>query len=278
MSELTGLWIPLEYLRNARLSRNELVIISYLKYKSDKGVFKGNHVEISHALSLKKQRVSESILGLFQKGFLERTADQKYYILSEKYLDLESKKVTESVINTESVTVTESVTESYGKRDKKVTESVTPTYRKTFIKIDNNNSGEVLEDLEVLKQKETFKKSSKKVSLSEVEFMESEFADFEVFQQFIHEAHPDIDANYYYLKIKSWLDKNTAEKPKRKVWKNVINQFIQNDYKNGQVVTITKSKGHGKSTPNNFRQTNIFEQQATPEQLDDLVSQYFANR
>ena len=130
MSELTGLWIPLEYLRNARLSRNELVIISYLKYKSDKGVFKGNHVEISHALSLKKQRVSESILGLFQKGFLERTADQKYYILSEKYLDLESKKVTESVINTESVTVTESVTESYGKRDKKVTESVTKKSRK----------------------------------------------------------------------------------------------------------------------------------------------------
>ena len=136
----------------------------------------------------------------------------------------------------------------------------------------------VLENLEVLKQKETFKKSSKKVLLSEVEFMESEFADFEVFQQFIHEGHPDIDANYYYLKIKSWLDKNTAEKPKRKVWKNVINQFIQNDYKNGQVVTITKSKGHGKSTPNNFRQTNIFEQQTTPEQLDDLVSQYFANR
>ena len=278
MSELTGLWIPLEYLQNARLSRNELVIISYVKYKLQENVFRGSHGEISQALNLKKPRVSESISSLFSKGFLEYSESKNHYILSEKYVDLVGEKVTESVTVTESVIVTESVTKSYGKRNKKVTESVTPTYRKTFIKIDNNNSGEVLEDLEVLKQKETFKKSSKKVSLSEVEFMESEFADFEVFQQFIHEGHPDIDANYYYLKIKNWLDKDTGEKPKRKVWKSTINQFLQNDYKNGEIVT-TKSKTHGKPTNSNYpKQANIFEQQETPEQLDDIVSRYLAGR
>ena len=139
MSELTGLWIPSEYLRNARLSRNELVIISYLKYRLDKGFFRGNHAEISQALKLKSPRVSESISALFQKGFLERTEGQKYYILSKKYLDLEGKKVTESVTVIETAIVTESVTNSYGKRNKKVTESVTPTYRKIFIKIDSND-------------------------------------------------------------------------------------------------------------------------------------------
>ena len=97
MSEITGLWIPLEYLRNARLSRNELVIISYVKYRLEQGVFKGNQGEISQALNLKTQRVSESVISLFQKGFLEKSEDQRHYILSKKYLDLEGEKITESV-------------------------------------------------------------------------------------------------------------------------------------------------------------------------------------
>ena len=276
MSEITGLWIPLEYLRNSRLSRNELVIISYLRYRLEHGVFKGNHVEISQALSLKKQRVSESILGLFQKGFLERTLDQKHYILSEKYLELEGKKVTESVINTESVTVTESVTKSYGKRDKKVTESVTHTYIEKDNNKDNNDNVKKSQESSDFKKEKSAKVSAKKTSLPEVEFLESEFKDFKVFEEYIRQAHPEIDSNFYYHKISSWIDKNTGALAKRKIWKSTVQQFLENDYKKGELVTTKKS--HGKSTPNNVRQTNIFEQQTAAEQLDELVSQYFANR
>jgi len=278
MSEITGLWIPLEYLRNARLSRNELVIISYLKYRLEEGVFKGNHVEISHALSLKKQRVSESILGLLQKGFLERTEDQKYYIISKKYLDANVEKVTESVITTESVTVTESVTDSHGKRDRKVTESVTLSYIEKDNKNNNNNNVESFEESKVLKEKKASKVSVKKPSLPEVEFLDSEFKDFNVFEEYLKQAHPEIDTSFYYHKISSWLDKDTGEKPKRKIWKSTINQFLENDYKKGELVT-TKSKGNGKPTNSNYpKQANIFEQEATAKKLDDLVSRYLAKQ
>ncbi len=276
MPEITGLWIPLEYLRNARLSRNELVIISYLRYRLEQGAFKGNHVEIAKALSLKNSRVSESISALFQKGFLERTEDQKYYILSEKYLDLEGKKVTESVNITESVKITESVTKSYGKRNKKITESVTLSYIEKDNKKDNNDNVENSQENEDLKTKKSVKVSSKKTPIPEVEFLDSEFKDFQVFEEYIRQAHPEIDTNFYYHKISSWIDKNTGKLAKRKIWKSTVQQFLENDYKKGELVTTKKS--HGKSTPNNFRQTNIFEQPATAEQLDDLVSQYFANR
>ena len=62
------------------------------------------------------------------------------------------------------------------------------------------------------------------------------------------------------------------------IWKSVVQRFLENDYKSGELVT-TKSKGHAKPTNSNYpKQTNLFEQQATPEQLDDLVSRYFAER
>ena len=226
MSELTGLWIPSEYLRNARLSRNELVIISYLKYRLDKGFFRGNHAEISQALKLKSPRVSESISALFQKGFLERTEGQKYYILSKKYLDLEGKKVTESVIIKEAATVAESVTLSYIEKD---------------IKKDNNDDVENSQENENLKLKKSAKVFVKKISLPKVEFLDSEFKDFNVFEEHIRQAHPEIDTNFYYHKISTWIDKNTGTLAKRKIWKNTVQQFLENDYKKGELVTKKKS-------------------------------------
>lgn len=276
MSALTGLWIPLEYLRNAWLSRNELVIISYVKYRLDQGVFKGSHVEISAALKLKNSRVSESISALFQKGFLERTTDPKHYILSEKYLNLAAEKVTGTVNISGSVKFTESVTKSYGKRTKTITESVYPSYIEKVNKIDNDNNVEIFLQNGDLKKEKSAKVSSKKSALPELEFLQSEFSDFGVFQDYIRQAHPEIDASFYYHKISAWIDKNTGELAKRKIWKSTVQQFLENDYKKGELVT-TKAKGYGKPTNSNYSQpTNRFEQAANAEELDDLISQYFA--
>lgn len=276
MSEITGLWIPLEYLHNGRLSRNEILIISYIKYRAEYGIFKGGNNEISEALKIHKVRVSESISGLFTKGFLERSEDQKHYKTSKKYLDLEKEKVTENVI------VTESVTNSYGKRNYPVTESVTHTYiEKDINNKENNNNVEAVEN-EAKPVEEKTKKSSKvsvkKTSLPEVEFLESEFKDFAVFEDYIKQAHPEIDTGFYYHKISSWIDKNTGRLAKRKIWKSTVQQFLENDYKRGELVT-TKSKGHGKPTNSNYpKPTSLFEQPANAEQLDDLISQYFAQQ
>ena len=281
MTEIIGLWIPLEYLHNGRLSRNEILVISYIKYRAEYGIYKGGNTEIAEALKIHKVRVSESISGLFSKGFLERY-EEKYYKTSKKYLDFGKEKVTETVTPKEIEKVTETVTKSYGNRNSKVTETVTLSYiEKDINNKENNNSDDSVEnEVKLLKKTEKIasKVSVKKTSLPEIEFLDSEFGDFEVFEKYIHQEHPDIDANYYYLKIKNWLDKDTGEKPKRKVWKSTINQFLQNDYKNGEIVT-TKSKTHGKPTNSNYpKQANIFEQQETPEQLDDIVSRYLAGR
>ena len=229
MTQLTGLWIPLEYLRNPRLSRNELVIISYVKYRLQENVFTGNHTEISQALQLKKPRVSESISALFLKGFLDKTEDQKHYIISERYLTIEDEKVTESVTITETVKVTESVTKSYGNRNKKVTETVTLSYIEKDIKKENNNNSASDDEISIIdsKKEESFKEKKQRISkLQEVTFLESELADFSVFEEFLKSNHPDLDTNYYYHKISTWLDKETGLPPKRKVWKSTDRKSV----------------------------------------------------
>ena len=277
MTQLTGLWIPLEYLRNPRLSRNELVIISYVKYRLQENVFTGNHTEISQALQLKKPRVSESISALFLKGFLDKTEDQKHYIISERYLTIEDEKVTESVTITETVKVTESVTKSYGNRNKKVTETVTLSYIEKDIKKENNNNSASDDEISIIdsKKEESFKEKKQRISkLQEVTFLESELADFSVFEEFLKSNHPDLDTNYYYHKISTWLDKETGLPPKRKVWKSTVKIFLENDYKRMELVTNTKNKPHGKSN-GSPRQTNLFAEKAV--ELDNLIDQYFAN-
>ena len=152
------------------------------------------------------------------------------------------------------------------------------TYIEKNNKKENNNNVDDFENVTVLDDKKSVKKSSKKTSLPEVEFLDSEFKDFEVFEEYLRKAHPDIDTSFYYHKISSWIDRNTEQLAKRKIWKSTINQFLENDYKRGDLVT-TKSKANGKPQFNNYpKQTNLFEQPATASQLDDLVSQYFAQR
>ena len=281
MSEITGLWIPLEYLHNGRLSRNEILIISYIKYRAEYGIYKGGNTEISKVLMIHKVRVSESISGLLSKGFLERS-ENKYYKTSKKYLDLKKEIVTETVTIEETVKVTETVTKSYGKRNSKVTDSVTLSYiEKDFNNKENNNSIDSIENEEKQIDEEKIKSSkvsSKKTSLPEIEFLDSEFKDFNVFEGYLQKAHPEIDTSFYYHKISSWRDKNTGHLAKRKIWKSTVNQFLENDYKRGELVT-TKSKANGKSTNSNYpKQANSIEQQATTKKLDDLVSRYLAKQ
>jgi len=143
----------------------------------------------------------------------------------------------------------------------------------------NDNDNAKIEKLKVEEiQKKSSKVSVKKPSLPEVEFLDSEFKDFNVFEDYLKQAHPEIDTSFYYHKISAWLDKDTGEKPKRKIWKSTVNQFLENDYKRGQLVT-TKSKDHAKPTNSTYpKQSNSFEQQATATGLDDLLSRFLANR
>ena len=246
MSEITGLWIPLEYLQNDLLTGNERLIVSYIKFREQGGTFEGTNREIGSMLNMKDNRVSEGIFELIKKGFLER--ESKHLKVSEKWKHSEKRKLSEII----------------------------PYSNIKIINNDNNDAKKEEEKNEEIKK--SSKVSSKKTSLPEIEFLDSEFKDFKVFEEYIRQAHPEINTNFYYHKISAWIDKNTGELAKRKIWKSTVQQFLENDYKKGELVT-TKSKGHGKPTNSNEpKQTNIFEQPATAEQLDDLVSRYFARR
>ena len=292
MNELLGLWIPSEYLLNSSLTGNELKVISYIKYRTENDIFRGGNVEVSIDLKMHKVRVSEAISSLLSKGFLERF-ETKFYKVSHawkvtKNVTIQKQGVTETVTSkvdkvtnnvtiTESVKVTESVTESYEKRNSAVTENVTLSYiEKHSLKHDNNN-GAKGEEIRIInsEKKESFKEKKGKVSkLAEVIFLKSEFKDFNVFEDYIQLAHPDIDVNFYYHKISSWIDRKTGELAKRKIWKNTIQQFLENDYKQAQLVTTTKQKSqNGKQ--NSTTPTDPKGQAAG---LDDLVALYFATR
>lgn len=275
MAGITGLWIPLEYLRNDLLTGNERLIVSYVKFRENDGTFKGNNMDICQALNMRKSRVSEGMSELLRKGFLER--DGKEIKISEKFRKVELLESSEKWNSSEkrnSSKIPKSGTISSENRNFPEGHTI---YE--ILKHKNNNDNDVEKKVEVLKkiEKKASKSSSKKTSLPEIEFLNSEFSDFDVFEAYVKQAHPEIDTNFYYYKISSWIDKNTGVLAKRKIWKSTVNQFLENDYKKGDLVT-SKSKSHGKQ-PNNYpKQANLFEQQATPEQLDDLVSQYFANR
>ena len=262
MSEITGLWIPLEYLRNDLLTGNERLIVSYIKFRDKGGTFEGTNREIGAMLNMKDNRVSEGIFELIKKGFLER--ESKHLKVSEKWKHSQKRKLKNIPKNGNNVS------------EKRILSETIPYSNIKIINNDNNDAKKEEEKNEEIKK--SSKVSSKKTSLPEIEFLHSEFKDFGVFEEYIRQAHPEIDTSFYYHKISSWIDKNTGKLAKRKIWKSTVQQFLENDYKKGELVT-TKSKGHGKPTNSNYpKQTNIFEQPETTEQLDDLISRYFARQ
>ena len=93
MSEITGLWIPLEYLRNDLLTGNERLIVSYVKFRENDGAFRGSNMDICQALNMRKSRVSEGMNELLRKGFLER--DGREIKVSEKFRKVELIKSSE---------------------------------------------------------------------------------------------------------------------------------------------------------------------------------------
>ena len=274
MSEITGLWIPLEYLQNDLLTGNERLIVSYIKFREQGGTFEGTNREIGSMLNMKDNRVSEGIFELIKKGFLER--ESKHLKVSEKWKHSEKRKHSEKWKHSEKRKLENIPKSGNNVSEKRKLSEIIPYSNIKIINNDNNDAKKEEEKNEEIKK--SSKVSSKKTSLPEIEFLDSEFKDFKVFEEYIRQAHPEINTNFYYHKISAWIDKNTGELAKRKIWKSTVQQFLENDYKKGELVT-TKSKGHGKPTNSNEpKQTNIFEQPATAEQLDDLVSRYFARR
>ncbi len=263
MPEITGLWIPLEYLRNNLLTGNERLIVSYIKFREKDGTFEGTNREIGTMLNMKDNRVSEGIFELIKKGFLER--ENRQLKVSEKWKHSEKRKL-------------KNIPKSGNKvSEKRKLPEIIPY---SNIKIENDDNKEAKNEKEKVEEttKKSVKVSAKKTSLPETEFLDSEFKDFQVFEKYIKQAHPEIDTNFYYHKISSWIDKNTGALAKRKIWKSTVQQFLENDYKKGELVT-TKSKSNGKQQSNNSpKQGNLFEQQAAAPAMDDLVSQYFANQ
>ena len=65
-------------------------------------------------------------------------------------------------------------------------------------------------------------------------FEEDELFDKEKFRTLVEEKNPELDADYYYLAVCGWRDKY-GKPPKRKVWASVVNQFLLNDHKKGQL-------------------------------------------
>lgn len=274
MSEITGLWIPLEYLRNDLLTGNERLIVSYIRFKQGAEGFDGKIRAVANDLGIKENRVSEAITILIQKGFLERI--DRIIKVSEKWKISENRIVSENRKHSEKRKL-----EKYPKNGNFVSEKriLSETIPYSNIKTINNDNNDAKKEEQKMEEKaKSSKVSSKKTSLPEVEFLESEFKDFGVFEEYLRQAHPEIDTGFYYHKISSWIDKNTGKLAKRKIWKSTVQQFLENDYKKGELVT-TKSKGHGKPANSNYpKQTSLFEQPATAPELDDLISQYFAQQ
>jgi hypothetical protein len=274
MSELTGLWIPLEYLRNDLLTGNERLIVSYVRFKQGAEGFDGKIREVANDLGIKENRVSEAITMLIKKGFLERI--DRVLKVSEKWRISEKRIVSEKRKHSE-----KRILKKYPKNgdfisEKRILSETIPYSNISIINNDNNDAKNEEEKIEEIKK--SSKVSTKKTSLPEIEFLHSEFKDFKVFEEYIRQAHPEINTSFYYHKISSWIDKNTGEIAKRKIWKSTVQQFLENDYKKGELIT-TKSKGHGKPTnANNLKQTNSFKQPANAEQLKDLISRYLVGR
>jgi hypothetical protein len=250
MQSLTGLWIPLEYLQNQRLTGNERLIISFIRYKQAEGEFQGSNREIGTAIQLKDNRVSEAIVELIKKGFLERI--DKNLKTSENWKHSEIRKPPNIPKNGNKTSEKRKLSES------------TP-----YISIQKPNEDDTAEDIQ---KKETKKKASKKTVLKDISFAESEYNNFQIFEEYLNELLPGLDINFYYQKISTWLDRETGKPAKRKIWKSTIKVFIENDYRREELVTKTKS--HGKYTNHNPRRENIFEQTATATVLDELADEY----
>lgn len=274
MSDLTGLWIPIEYLRNNLLTGNERLIISYIKFRETDNQFSGTNREIVRALDIKDNRVSEAIVELIKKGFLER--NDKTLKVSENWKHSDFPKngntISENRKHSEKRKQTEVPKSGNIVSEKRILPEIIPYSNN---KKENNSITNAKNQSE--EKEQITKKVATKRKLSIVTFLESEMADFKVFEEFIQTIHPDLDTNYYYHKVSTWLDKSTGEPPKRMVWKNTIKVFIENDYKRGELVT--KSKSHGnKSNSQHPQQTNIFDQQTDSEDLDSLTNLYFTKR
>lgn len=250
MQSLTGLWIPLEYLQNQRLTGNERLILSFIRYKQAEGEFQGSNREIGTSLHLKDNRVSEAIVELIKKGFLERI--HKNLKTSENWKHSEIRK-----------------TENIPKLGNKISEKRKLPKSTPYISIQNTNEDDRIEEIQ---KKETKKKASKKTELKDLSFAESEYNNFQIFEDYLNELLPGLDINFYYQKISTWLDRETGKPAKRKLWKSTIKVFIENDYRREELVT--KTKGHGKYTNHHPRRENIFEQTATSAVLDELADEY----
>jgi hypothetical protein len=249
MQPLSGLWIPIEYLQNQQLTGNERLIISYIKYRQGDGTFHGSNREIGTSLLLKDNRVSEAIVELLKKGFLERT--EKNLKVSENWKHSEIRKPPN---------IPKSGTKS--SENRKLSKS-TP-----YISIQKPNEDDSTEDI----QKKSKKKASKKKELKDLTFAESEYHNFQIFENYLNELIPNLDINFYYQKIATWLNRETGEPARRKIWKSTIKVFIENDYRRDELVT--KTKVHGKFTNQKQRPGNIFEQTATATDLDELSDEY----
>jgi hypothetical protein len=250
MQSLTGLWIPLEYLQNQRLTGNERLIISFIRYKQAEGEFQGSNREIGTAIQLKDNRVSEAIVELIKKGFLERI--DKNLKTSENWKHSEIRKPPK---------IPKFGNKTSEKR--KLSESI------PYTSIQKSNEDDTAEGIQ---KKEIKKKASKKIELKNISFAESEYNNFQIFEDYLNELLPGLDTNFYYQKISTWLDRETAKPAKRKIWKSTIKVFIENDYRREELVTKTKS--HGKYTNHNPRRENIFEQTASATVLDELADEY----
>jgi hypothetical protein len=251
MQSLTGLWIPLEYLQNQRLTGNERLILSFIRYKQAEEGFQGSNREIGTSLQLKDNRVSEAIVELIKKGFLERI--DKNLKTSENWKHSENRKP-------ENIPKNGNINSEKRKLPKS----------EPYISIQKPNEDDSTKDIQ---KKETKKKASKnKVELKNITFAESEYYNFKVFEDYLNELLPGLDINFYYQKIATWLDRETGNPAKRKIWKSTIKVFIENDYRREELVTKTKS--HGKYTNHNPRRENIFEQTATATVLDELADEY----
>jgi hypothetical protein len=250
MQPLSGLWIPIEYLQNQQLTGNERLIISYIKYRQGDGEFQGSNREIGTSLLLKDNRVSEAIVELIKKGFLLRT--EKNLKVSENWKHSEIRKPPNIPKNG-----------NISSEKRKLSKS-TP-----YTSIQKQNDDDSMEDIQ---KKETKKKASKKTGLKDLTFAESEFHNFQIFENYLNEIIPNLDTNFYYQKIATWLDRETGEPARRKLWKSTIKVFVENDFRRDELVT--KTKVHGKFTNHNQRPGNVFEQPATSAVLDELSDEY----
>jgi hypothetical protein len=250
MQPLIGLWIPIEYLQNQLLTGNERLIISYIKYRQGDGEFHGSNREIGLALDLKDNRVSEAIVELIKKGFLLRL--EKNLKVSENWKLSDIRKPVNIPKNG-----------NIASEKRKLSKS-TP-----YISIQKPNEDDSTGDIQ---KKETKKKVDKKTGLKNITFAESEYNNFKIFENYLNELIPNLDTNFYYQKIASWLDKDTGEPARRKIWRSTIKVFIENDYRHD--VLVTKTKVHGKFTNQHQRPGNVFEQPATSAVLDELADEY----